>query len=817
MALSATIRKGAQFIEVSEDGQNPLPVVALKVLEGRLQYEHMSFQFNGGNRFDDAGSRHGMTKERRHMFTYDEKGRFCCLKGFYPKVTGLLEGLGYRVVYIDKDPPKDPAIYTANWDRVFDRFQMRPQQDTCLAQIDMHDHGVIVAPPAFGKTHLMAMVANLYPRAKIDIVTKRKDVVGRILQLITETIPEVGQVGGGKHRKGRVTVYTADSLHRSDYDADILLADECFPAGTAVNGKPIERINIGDLVQSVDAAGRMVLRPVIRRFVNKVTTLVRIVFGNGATLVCTPNHPIWTSQGYRPAISLQIGTQVLYADRWISQEHGGDLLRMWQGRNDYGQSTALSSSAWAFLLQPHLRGAQDCSCSTYTSGRCGNVATHAFMQSYTIASGTCCNKQAIAREALSNKAWGQWHWTNALRAAAINGAGLANESHRKDLSTAPEWISSALQDRRGQCHDENSYRDRRAEPLSVGAAGTGPQETGAPYVVGVASVTILEPTSLGYASDVCPDGQVYNLEVADTHNYFANGVLVHNCHELVTDRLAELLARYERSRNFGFTATPDSRLDGAHARMEGLFGPKIFEMSQQVAEACELVVPVIVQWLDARSDYDPARPYKTIVARKRNGIWRNSERNTIIANAAKSFLQDNLQVLILVDTIDHALHIRKFLPEASLCYSEGALAVGSEKRDFYVRNKLLAEDEAEMTAMARTELRRKFERREVMCTIATGVWAVGVSFDSLNVLIRADGGDSETLNIQMPGRVCRTDAATHKESGLLVDLNDGWSPYFRARSTNRRRDYHTRGWTQLNPDGTIWQPITRSPRGNLRR
>ena len=511
MQATAVIRKGNGYIDVSENGQVPLPVTVLRSLEGPMHYDHVTFHF-GGNRWDDTGTNRGLTKERRQLFVYDNQGRFTCLKGFYPKIKGLLERMGYRVIYIDKDPPKDPLVYEANWERVFERFQMRAQQDTCLAQIDMHDYGVVVAPPAFGKTHLFAMIANLYPKAKIDIVTKRKDVVGHIIRLINETIPNVGQVGGGKHRKERVTVYTADSLHRSDYDADFLLADEG--------------------------------------------------------------------------------------------------------------------------------------------------------------------------------------------------------------------------------------------------------------------------------------------------------------HELMTDRLAEMLSRYTLSRNYAFTATPDSRLDGAHARMEGMFGPKIFEMSQQVAERCELVTPVMVQWLDVRSDYDAARAYKTTVARKRNGIWRNQVRNNVIAEAARSFLADDLQVLILVDTIDHALHLRKLLPEASLCYSEGALGAGSEKREFYIRNGFLEESE-EMTAMQRTELRRRFERREVMCAIATGVWAVGVSFDSLNVLVRADAGDSETLNIQMPGRVCRIDAATQKECGILIDLNDLWSPYFRARSANRRRDYHARGWTQLLHTGELWQPHSRSHRGNL--
>ena len=30
------------------------------------------------------------------------------------------------------------------------------------------------------------------------------------------------------------------------------------------------------------------------------------------------------------------------------------------------------------------------------------------------------------------------------------------------------------------------------------------------------------------------NGIVYNLEIKDTHTYFADGVLVHNCHEKAT-------------------------------------------------------------------------------------------------------------------------------------------------------------------------------------------------------------------------------------------------------------------------------------------
>jgi len=503
--VRAIVKKGGPFIEVSADGVQPLSPKTYRQLEKPLTYTHLHFEY-GAHRGPYDGRPHEIKQhEQRRLYQYDSQGRFVCQKGFYPRVRGLLQRAGYEVIYIDKDEPKAERIYTAQWDRIFERFELRPKQDVCLAQIDMHDYGLIDAPPAFGKTHLMGMIACMYPHAKIDIVTKRKDVVRRIRTLLTRWVPSMGQIGGGKkERNRRVTVYTADSLHHSDFSADILLADEA--------------------------------------------------------------------------------------------------------------------------------------------------------------------------------------------------------------------------------------------------------------------------------------------------------------HELMTDRLAGMLGRYWTSRNYCFTATPDMRLDNAHHRMEGIFGPRIFHMTQQEAEALGLVAHVYVQWLDIDPGANPAERFQQLVARKRHGIWRNPWRNQVIADAARSFLQDGLQVLIMVDTVEHAMHLRSCLPEATLCYSEGALDEG--KRRSYVQQGLMAPDE-EMTTQRRIELGQAFERRREMCVIATGVWSTGVSFDSLNVLIRAEAGDSDTFNVQIPGRVCRNDPATNKTAGILVDCNDIWDTGFHSRSHNRRRMYHKRGWTQLNSDGTIWQPGSR--------
>lgn len=57
------------------------------------------------------------------------------------------------------------------------------------------------------------------------------------------------------------------------------------------------------------------------------------------------------------------------------------------------------------------------------------------------------------------------------------------------------------------------------------------------------------------------EDSVYDLTVADNHNYFANGFLVHNCHHAVAGQWRNVTDRNPNAFLLGLTATPE-RLDG---------------------------------------------------------------------------------------------------------------------------------------------------------------------------------------------------------------------------------------------------------------
>jgi superfamily II DNA or RNA helicase len=269
-------------------------------------------------------------------------------------------------------------------------------------------------------------------------------------------------------------------------------------------------------------------------------------------------------------------------------------------------------------------------------------------------------------------------------------------------------------------------------------------------------------------------------------------VIGEEVHELAADSYSAELTRFKNCRMYGFTATPTGRLDNADMRLESLFGPIIFHMTYQEAVDYGLVVPIRVHWLDVICD-NPCGSYVD-VAKRRHGLWRHQFRNQVIADAAHLF--DDEQTLITVTTFEHAIYLRQFLPEFTLCYSEQG---DDEVFNRYVKNKMLPADEPRMTAVRRSMLRIQFEKGELKKVIATDVWSTGVSFNGLAVLIRADARGSEIMDSQIPGRVCRLDPLTDKREGLVIDCLDQFDPGFRAAANKRKRNYAAKGWIQDTP------------------
>ena len=107
---------------------------------------------------------------------------------------------------------------------------------------------------------------------------------------------------------------------------------------------------------------------------------------------------------------------------------------------------------------------------------------------------------------------------------------------------------------------ENWRRSRRDFASGGHPSVAGYEESFISGITRVKSVEVLESESGDEFGKVCPDGYVYNLEVSNGNTYFANGILVHNCHHAVAPQYRKLIDYYTTNpdlRIVGVTATPD--------------------------------------------------------------------------------------------------------------------------------------------------------------------------------------------------------------------------------------------------------------------
>jgi len=271
------------------------------------------------------------------------------------------------------------------------------------------------------------------------------------------------------------------------------------------------------------------------------------------------------------------------------------------------------------------------------------------------------------------------------------------------------------------------------------------------------------------------------------------------CHELAADVASRKLMLWDMSRNYGLSASQDMRGDGKDKRIEGIFGPVIYRIDYAEAQKKGLVSPIKVHWSDVKMDYDVLadKPHD-FVTRKRHGIWCNDVRNTIIARDANKY-DDDTQVLITCETLQHAIQLKSHLPNFTLVYREGSLTPW--KRARFAKEGLIEANEPLTNTKRRIWLTNQFEQGKLKKVIATTVWNVGVSFNSLEVLIRADGGGSRINDVQIPGRVSRlSEGKTH---GIVHDYLDQFNSYFRNRASRREKSYSKNGWEQIKPEKSV--------------
>ena len=285
---------------------------------------------------------------------------------------------------------------------------------------------------------------------------------------------------------------------------DMVVVDECFPKGTEILTSSgvldISHVKIGDVVMT--SKGPM---PVTRTFKKKTYDLIRLTFSDGKTIECTPEHPFATEKGWLPAIDVsglcvvrgsvsenKVGTSLLFK---ILLKASNVVAKTRIRIGDYD-----GKIDFEFAIQKRL---------------------HSLEQRSFLGTG---NKRAIIESAqeiwtLPDCAWGKWENKPLRNVNARNFIGrMADAICNTYKTTKGFWVSNLLQSRFWNSRKENSFRDRWQ--LSHIAEAVGREERHFSSVVRVDRIENIK----------CKSSRVvYNLETDGINDYFANGVLVHNC------------------------------------------------------------------------------------------------------------------------------------------------------------------------------------------------------------------------------------------------------------------------------------------------
>ena len=249
-----------------------------------------------------------------------------------------------------------------------------------------------------------------------------------------------------------------------------------------------------------------------------------------------------------------------------------------------------------------------------------------------------------------------------------------------------------------------------------------------------------------------------------------------------------LMGRLEDSRVYGFTATPVGRSDHTDNVIKAVFGRELVNYTYQECEAAGSVTPIDVFIYDIEGDIESSQSSfgNTFIANKRRFYWRNELRNVCIAALATVIPKDQ-QVLIMVESVDHLITLGQYLPDYALvCGAGNDLDLRARKRRIKLTNRMGDSKEENKKIYA------EFKEGTLKRVISSMTWKQGVSFDGLNVLIRADGSPSKISSTQIPGRLSRL--APGKDKAILVDFADKFNPTAKNNFYSRLRNYRKNGW-----------------------
>ena len=333
-----------------------------------------------------------------------------------------------------------------------------------------------------------------------------------------------------------------DYLYQVDWDA--IVVDECFVAGTSIETlegkKKIEGIKNGDVVYT--AIGP---KKVIRTASREVYKLVKLKLSNGEEIVCTPEHPIFTNEGW--VASKDCLDKIVYdrkeVGEIVNEKTSKTEMRMvWE---DFCSQRCVSSKT---ILQSILfsevenettgspkesvykRARQkskqsiDREKKTVSCMECGNTDEGGISEKV---------KQYI-EENWTQTPYAGRKWKTHIKMAEnvvrkiVKGLEIRVSNYYKS-KRFEKVFSKLFKNRYSKPQKEDWNRSGWVQPFELESSKIGSKKRKEIRVIGVENISSEEyRNSREFSTSIKKSETVYNLQLEGHPSFFANGILVHN-------------------------------------------------------------------------------------------------------------------------------------------------------------------------------------------------------------------------------------------------------------------------------------------------
>lgn len=668
---------------------------------------------------------------------------------------------------------------------------------------------IIVAPTAFGKSIVIAKLAKDLDE-KILILQPSKELLEQNFNKFISLGGYASIYSASFNSKviSKVTYATIGSIKNigatfRELGFTKMIVDECFVAGTLIDGKPIEQIKVGDYVKSYNHNTQKIERKKVLRLFKKIptTNLIKFKFSNGVEFVCTDNHPLYTKElGYVTAnvVYLCPNKYTLIYDRQelrnlqhsfpSKMELYSEKILRFRVSKTKARAKRKGFGGEVQSLQKGFKNIRDAKKELYKN-RSGVLLKNLLLP---LLVRFDSKRKALEKNEIEKSNVDGWcerkndriikgknisfaRWKRAANKTP-NDATLSNRlpygiSNRNSVSQTFVSVSSELlQSRpslsRKEDSDRSGWQITQAKEVEI----FGQKKDGNIKCVRVESCEIYQQGCGAEFEQVCKENIVYNFEVEDNNNYFANGVLVHNCHLYPRD-MDSMLGKFLKDSGIthvlGLTATPlklqqNADLNGntfsklvmlTSRSKNGNFFKEIIYVCQ-IQEMVDLGFWAKLEYEYITIDNGMLKFNSTKADYTEESLRKVYEENHIFDKIVERIerLEDRKSILVFVPSVAEAKQLQTVIPNSYAVYGD----MDKKERDFVING---------------------FKKLQIRVIINVNVLSVGFDHPELDCIISARPTASLSWLYQAYGRGTRIHP--NKQDCLIIDFSGNTAKFGR--------------------------------------